>query len=442
MAALAGDAGTRAALANSPPTLNPLSDVIINEDAANQTVPLSGIGSGAAGENQTLTITVLSSNPDLIPNPTIAYTSPNDNGILTFTPGANAFGTAAITVIVNDGQPSDNTVVRSFLVTVVPVNDLPAISDISNRVIDENTSTGPIPFTVADVETPASALIVSGNSSNPSLIPSANLAFGGSGTNRTVTVIPASNQFGTATITVMARDSAGGTASSAFSVTVNAVASPLESGVYQTLPGATVEERGDRVPNGSRVVPFSATLTFDLSAAQPSLTAVIPNAVLEGEDPFALTVHSSSGARLIDGTYRFSGDYLADIQPSGTQYEFDWRFSMSTNGQVVWSGTTFWAGGHIWLVTISDITMNAVVSPPVIDRLERDSNSIRFHLTGPQLYDYTVEFTDSLSPSNWSPLASYRAKLGPIDVVVTNSLTSAQARFFRVRQEFCSCRNE
>jgi hypothetical protein len=86
--------------------------------------------------------------------------------------------------------------------------------------------------------------------------------------------------------------------------------------------------------------------------------------------------------------------------------------------------------------------MNAVVSPPVIDRLERDSNSIRFHLTGPQLYDYTVEFTDSLSPSNWSPLASYRAKLGPIDVVVTNSLTSAQARFFRVRQEFCSCRNE
>src|SRR5437879_13852194 len=38
----------------------------------------------------------------------------------------------------------------------------------------------------------------------------------------------------------------------------------LESGTYQTLPGATVEERGDRVPNGSRVVPLSATLKFDL----------------------------------------------------------------------------------------------------------------------------------------------------------------------------------
>ncbi len=83
-----------------------------------------------------------------------------------------------------------------------------------------------------------------------------------------------------------------------------------------------------------------------------------------------------------------------------------------------------------------------LVSPPVVDRIERDGNSILFHLTGPQLYDYTVEFTDSLASTNWSLLASYHAKLGPIDVVVTNSLTSAQARFFRVRQEFCYCRNE
>ena len=45
----------------------------------------------------------------------------------------------------------------------------------------------------------------------------------------------------------------------------------IESGLYQTIPGATVEERGERVPNGSRVVPFSATLTFDLGAQNPSL---------------------------------------------------------------------------------------------------------------------------------------------------------------------------
>src|SRR5512144_1659287 len=62
----------------------------------------------------------------------------------------------------------------------------------------------------------------------------------------------------------------------------------LASGVYQTLLGATVREWGDRVPNGSRMVPLFGTLRFDLSSALPSLTAVITNAVLEGGGPFAL----------------------------------------------------------------------------------------------------------------------------------------------------------
>ena len=81
-----------------------------------------------------------------------------------------------------------------------------------------------------------------------------------------------------------------------------------------------------------------------------------------------------------------------------------------------------------------------LVSPPVIDRIERAANSIRFHLSGPPLFDYTLEGTDSLSPPNWLPLSSYRAKLEAIDVLVTNSLTNAQVRFFRVRQQPCNCR--
>ena len=118
-----------------------------------------------------------------------------------------------------------------------------------------------------------------------------------------------------------------------------------------------MEERGDRVPGGTRAVPFSATLTFNLDATEPSLTAVIPNAVLEGGDPFALTVRSSSGARLIDGTYRFGGDYLRDMYPAGTQYLFDWQFSTAADGGVAWNGSMGWAGGHIWQVTISDVTL-------------------------------------------------------------------------------------
>jgi hypothetical protein len=66
----------------------------------------------------------------------------------------------------------------------------------------------------------------------------------------------------------------------------------LHSGVYQTPPGVTVEESGDRVPDNHRFVPFFATLAFDLRAKRPSLTAVITNAVLEGGEPFPLTVRS------------------------------------------------------------------------------------------------------------------------------------------------------
>ena len=45
---------------------------------------------------QALTVTAVSSNPGLIPNPTVSYTSPGTTGSLRFTPVANASGTATI----------------------------------------------------------------------------------------------------------------------------------------------------------------------------------------------------------------------------------------------------------------------------------------------------------------------------------------------------------
>ncbi|MGD0614730.1 MAG: Ig-like domain-containing protein, partial [Verrucomicrobiota bacterium] len=85
---------------NQPPTLNAISSLTINENAGLQTVNLTGISSGAANEVQTLTVTAASSNTGLIPNPTVNYSSPGTNGTLTFTPVANANGSATITVTV------------------------------------------------------------------------------------------------------------------------------------------------------------------------------------------------------------------------------------------------------------------------------------------------------------------------------------------------------
>jgi hypothetical protein len=90
--------------------------------------------------------------------------------------------------------------------------------------------------------------------------------------------------------------------------------------------------------------------------------------------------------------------------------------------------------------THTNVVASLTLNPLVIDRVERQGDSMLFHFTGPQLYDYTIEYTDSLTKPNWQTNSVHRAKLGPIDLVVTNSISKSPTRFFRIRQEFCSCR--
>jgi len=113
---------------NVPPTLNPISDLSVNEDSGATVVRLSGISAGAGNEDQTLTVAAISTNPSLIPNPAISYFSPDSTGTLTFTPRADGWGTAIIIVTVNDGQSVNRTFRRFFRVTVSPVNDPPIVN--------------------------------------------------------------------------------------------------------------------------------------------------------------------------------------------------------------------------------------------------------------------------------------------------------------------------
>lgn len=99
-------------------------------------------------------------------------------------------------------------------------NTAPTISDIAAQTITEGNNTGAIAFTIGDAQTAVGSLSVSGSSSNTTLVPNANIVFGGSGANRTVTVTPASSQTGTATITVTVSDGSLST-SDTFVLTVN-----------------------------------------------------------------------------------------------------------------------------------------------------------------------------------------------------------------------------
>src|SRR5207244_3127210 len=109
----------------------------------------------------------------------------------------------------------------SFVLTVnATANTAPTISSIADLSTSQDTATAPIAVTVGDSQTAVGSLIVSGASGNPTLVPVGNIIFGGSGANRTVTVTPALNQTGTATITVTVSDGSL-TASKSFVLTVN-----------------------------------------------------------------------------------------------------------------------------------------------------------------------------------------------------------------------------
>ncbi len=122
--------------------------------------------------------------------------------------------TYLVVAVYEDGVVSD----ASNVVTITAVNNPPAISTIANQSIPMNGTTGPLAFTFTD-ERPAGVTLTA-FSSDPSVVPNGNIVIGGTGTSRTVTVTPAANATGSATIWVVARDDGSNASARTFVVTV------------------------------------------------------------------------------------------------------------------------------------------------------------------------------------------------------------------------------
>jgi len=205
--------------------LDPLPDLTINEIAGPHYVVLTGISSGAANENQTLTLAVSNSNPAVLAGLALIYVSPEQAGVLSFRAVPGASGVALITLALNDGGGSNNLVIRSFTVRVGAVDSPPAISVIPDQTVSENTASGSIAFAIGDSDTTTDSLLITAVSLNPALLPPANVVLGGSGNNRTLDLLPATNQTGVAIVVVTVSDGTF-SATSAFEVTVIAGTGP------------------------------------------------------------------------------------------------------------------------------------------------------------------------------------------------------------------------
>ena len=204
---------------NDNPTITDIPDQTTNEDVSLANVPFT------IGDQETpaasLTVSATSSNTTLFPAGSITFGGSGASRTISLAPAANLSGSATITVTVDDG--SGGTAVDTFVMTVTAVNDNPTISDIANQATNEDVPLTNLPFTIGDLETAATALTVSGSASDTTLFPAGSITFGGSGGNRTISIAPAANLSGSATITVTVNDGAGGTAVDTFLVTVSAV---------------------------------------------------------------------------------------------------------------------------------------------------------------------------------------------------------------------------
>lgn len=309
---------------NTPPTISSISDVTVVENHV--AGPLNFTVGDAQTSASSLVVTATSNNQTLIPNANLTLGGSGASRTITVTPAANQFGgPATITVTVSDGIATTTT---TFNVTV---DSPPTIASIADQVVTKNQSLGPLSFTVADVETAASSLIVTATSSNPTLIPLSGITLGGTGANRTVTITPAANATGgPATITLFVDDGTT-TASTTFNVLVNSPPTITSISNQQVVTGATLGPLAFTVGD-AETLPTALTVT-----ATSSNQTLIPNAnlVLGGSGanrtitlssaanqfggPATITLTVSDGSTTTNSTFTVTVDSPPTISSIGNQ---------------------------------------------------------------------------------------------------------------------------
>ena len=174
-----------------------------------------------------------------------------------------------------ESDPSDE-------VPYLPPSTPPTISPIANQTVIMNSATPAIPFQIGDQETPVGNLVISASSSNPELVPVSRILLGGSGTNRTVQSIPATNQAGAAVITLSLADAGGNTASRSFILSVQPPPLNRAPTITAAASSFVVDEE----------TPFAVTMT----ATDPDDSSANQLNWLLGEGaPAGLSINPTSG---------------------------------------------------------------------------------------------------------------------------------------------------
>lgn len=294
---------TKTFVVNALPTISPISNLQIQEDATNVAVPFTVADSETPAGN--IAVSAITDNPALLP--LINLGGSLGNRTLSFTPAANANGTANIIVTIADGSGGSATAI--FKVLVDPVNDAPSFTKGIDIAVAEdagsqsfsgwatNISAGP-----ADEAGQTLLFIV--NSDNPSLFRTAPSV----SNTGALTFTPAADASGTANVSVTLVDDGTGAASSApqtFTIVVNAVNDPPSF-----TKGADITVDEDSGP--TRIADWATGISAGPGEASQTVSFVVStdHPELFSEQP---TI-SSAGVLTFTPAANTSGLILATVQ--------------------------------------------------------------------------------------------------------------------------------
>ncbi len=254
-----------------------------------------------------LTLTAHSLSPTIIPDSGLTFggNTGGTNRTLTISPAANANGgPVTITITAKDAQGGVFAGVnqQTITVNVSPVNDAPTmIVGTASTSIQQGSISSNIVIHLRDIDSPASAVVLTATSSNPSVIPATNVLFRtlpsanpgqDDGTNRVVQ-IAAGALTGSATITIIATDNANPTASSSNVISVTVTGNPH---VVAANPATII------VPDNAAATPYPSTITVPASANLGTIGKVVVSLInVRHPNPSDLGVLlvSPSGTKLI-----------------------------------------------------------------------------------------------------------------------------------------------
>ncbi|MBA3707552.1 MAG: chitobiase/beta-hexosaminidase C-terminal domain-containing protein, partial [Planctomycetes bacterium] len=283
--------------ANQPPAFTKGADQTVLEDSGVRTVSAwaTAITAGPSSESaQTVSFQITVDTPALF----AVQPAVSSIGTLTFTPAANAYGTAVVSVNAKDNGGTanggvDTSADQTFVVIVTPVNDAPSFTAGADQIALEDSgpkiaagwasviSAGPANELAQAVSFTVSASVPSLFSAGPAIDAAGTLSY-----------TPAANANGSAVITVQAHDDGGVanggvdfSAARTFAITITAVndapsftkgadQTVLEDAGAQSVSGWATAIAAGPADEAAQVVSFSvSTNNAALFSVQPAVSA-------------------------------------------------------------------------------------------------------------------------------------------------------------------------